>query len=73
MSKRLFHLFLVSPKRKVKRTKPCAKQVGATKGRWAKAFSLFSCQIRSTVVGYPLHSYQQVTCCRNISDCDYKL
>jgi hypothetical protein len=43
----------------------------ALKGRWATAFSLFSSLIRLTFVGYPLHSYQLVTCSENIRECGY--
>jgi hypothetical protein len=43
------------------------------KGRWATTLALFSSRIRSTFVGYPLHSYQLVTPLKNIKQCDYNV
>jgi hypothetical protein len=40
---------------------------------WADAFSFGSSRTRSTLVGYPLHSYLQITFRRDIKQCDYML
>ena len=58
----------ISPKGRVKRTKPCAKRI-RPKRQVGNGLLLVGSRIRSTFVGYPLHSYQQVTCLKNIRQC----